>query len=42
MFSSSATKIASKATENAFKIGEMATQKVLLTQFNSIYVKFSD
>lgn len=28
MFSSSASKIASKATENAIKIGEMATQKV--------------
>ncbi|CAK9801839.1 ADP-ribosylation factor GTPase-activating protein 1 [Anthophora quadrimaculata] len=28
IFSSSASKIASKATENAFKIGELATQKV--------------
>lgn len=28
MFSSSASKIASKATENAIKIGELATQKV--------------
>ncbi|XP_057334835.1 ADP-ribosylation factor GTPase-activating protein 1 isoform X1 [Microplitis mediator] len=50
IFSSSATKIASKATENAIKIGGMATQKVrdgtlledVTTQVNSLATKVGD